>query len=148
MDQHDLGVVAAPDDSLRLWPGLVRIPDVSFVSWDKLPDRVIPEEPIPDLVPDLGVEILSKGNKKAEMDRKLREYFLAGVRLVWFVNPRKRQVRIYTAPDQSRLFTEDMTLDGGEVMPGLALPVRQIFTKLPPVTTAKKAKRRKKDNGG
>jgi Uma2 family endonuclease len=54
-----------------------------FHSWDKLPGRKLPAEPIPDLVPDLAIEILSAGNTKKEMQRKLREYFEAGVRLVW-----------------------------------------------------------------
>src|SRR4030095_9545503 len=34
---HDLGIVAGADGMMRLTPGLVRIPDVSFVSWEKLP---------------------------------------------------------------------------------------------------------------
>ena len=35
--------------------------------------------------PDLAVEILSKGNTEAEMQRKVREYFKAGSRRVWIV---------------------------------------------------------------
>jgi Uma2 family endonuclease len=34
---HDLGTVAGEAGMLRLLPGLVRIPDVSFVSWARLP---------------------------------------------------------------------------------------------------------------
>ena len=58
---------------------MVRIPDVAFVSWDRLPGGKRPNGPIPHLVPDLVVEMLSKSNTKREMDRKLREYFEAGV---------------------------------------------------------------------
>ena len=47
---------------VRLFPGLVRIPDVAFASWDRFPDRKIPEEPIPSLAPDLVVEVLSESN--------------------------------------------------------------------------------------
>src|SRR5262249_3958216 len=77
--RHDLGIVLAPDCTLRLMPGLVRIPDVSFISWKKFPNRELPAESIPDLVPDLAVEILSEGNTAEEMRRKLREYFKVGV---------------------------------------------------------------------
>jgi Uma2 family endonuclease len=150
LEQHDLGLLAGADGAVRLWPGVVRLPDVSFVSWDKLPNRTIPDEPIADLVPDLAVEVLSKGNTKGEMDRKLRDYFLAGVRLVWYVNPRKRQVRVYTAPDQSVVLDEEGTLDGGDVLPGLALPVREVFKRLPPKDAPRKgkpAKRRKRNAG-
>src|ERR1043165_345196 len=98
-DEHDLGIAAGEAGTVRLLKGLVRIPDVSFFCWDKLPGRILPFEPIPDLFPDLAVEVLSENNTPEEMDRKLREYFLAGVRLVWMIDPRKRTAEVYTAPD-------------------------------------------------
>jgi Uma2 family endonuclease len=113
-------------------PHLVRIPDLSFVRWEKLPNHAIPREPIPDLAPDLAVEVLSKSNTSGEMKRKLREYFEAGVVLVWFVDPVKRTVEVFTAPKQSEVLTEADTLDGGDVLPGLALPVKRVFERLPP----------------
>ena len=42
--EHDLGIVAGADGMMRLAPGLVRIPDVSFVSWEKLPGRRLPRQ--------------------------------------------------------------------------------------------------------
>jgi Uma2 family endonuclease len=127
VDQRDLGVVVGPDGMMRLAPGLVRIPDVSYLAWDRFPGRKVTEEPLPDLVPDLAIEVLSKGNTKKEMDRKLREYFDVGVRLVWFVLPEKRPVRVYTTPDQFTQLGADQTLDGGAVLPGFALPLRDLF---------------------
>jgi Uma2 family endonuclease len=127
--RHKLGIVTGPDGSIRLFPGLVRIPDVAFASWDCFPGRKRPKAPIPDLAPDLVVEVLSKGNTKAEMNRKLREYFEAGVRLFWMVDPTKRIVRVHTAVDQSVLFAEDQSLDGGAVLPGFVLPLSELFVK-------------------
>lgn len=75
LKKNNLGILAGADGTLRLWPGLVRIPDVSFISWEQLPHRKIPKKPIPDLYPDLAVEVLSRKNTKAEIDRKLHEYF-------------------------------------------------------------------------
>ena len=57
----------------------MRIPDVSFISWERLPGRVFPHEDIWSVAPDLAVEIISHGNTNEEMDRKLRDYFAAGV---------------------------------------------------------------------
>jgi Uma2 family endonuclease len=127
VEQHDLGIVAGADGMLRLAPGLVRIPDVSFVSWNQFPQRRIPRQPIPDLAPDLVVEVLSEGNTPREMAQKLREYFSAGVRLVWYVLPDLQQVHVYTAPDRREVITADHTLHGGEVLPGFTLPVRRLF---------------------
>ena len=64
--------------------------NVSFISWQRLPGGELPKKPIPNLVPDLAVEVLSKGNTKAEMRRKLHEYFQAGVRLVRPIDPTTR----------------------------------------------------------
>lgn len=58
-DEHDLGVTAGADGIVRLLKGLVRIPEVSFFGWEKLPGHLLPENPIPDLAPDLAVEVLS-----------------------------------------------------------------------------------------
>jgi Uma2 family endonuclease len=130
--RHKLGIVTGPDGTIRLFPGLVRIPDVSFISWGRLPGRKRPKTAIPHLAPDLVVEVLSKGNTKPEMTRKLQEYFEAGVRSVWMVNPRKRTVRLYTAVDQSVLLAEDQSLDGGTVLPGFVLPLRELFVENEP----------------
>jgi Uma2 family endonuclease len=138
LNQHDLGNVAGADGALRLMPGLVRIPDVSFISWDRLPERRIPSKALPDLTPDLAVEILSEGNTPGEMDRKLKDYFFAGTRLVWYIDPARRSVRVYTSPDQYIELTEPQTLEGGAVLPGFALPLTQLFARLP------KAKGRRK----
>jgi Uma2 family endonuclease len=125
--RHNLGVVAGADGTLKLTTGLVRIPDISFVSWDRLPGRRLPPEPIPLLAIDLAVEVISKGNTRGEMGRKLREYFAAGARLVWFIYPRTRTARVYTAPEQSERLSEEGVLDGGAALPGFALPLRELF---------------------
>jgi Uma2 family endonuclease len=85
LDRHDLGFATGADGPLRLRPGLVRLPDVSFVSWGQLPTREVPSTPVPSLYPDLAVEVLSGSNTPAEMQRKRGEYFRAGAQLVWEV---------------------------------------------------------------
>jgi Uma2 family endonuclease len=139
--EHPLGFLLGPDGAFQLLPKLVRIPDISFISWDRVPTRVRPTDPLPDLAPDLAAEVLSKGNTKKEMARKVRDYFISGARLVWLVDPRPRSVQVYTAPDQSAVFTEDQVLDGGLVLRGLALPVREVFAEVPRETAGKKPSR-------
>jgi Uma2 family endonuclease len=133
---------------MRLLPGLIRIPDIAFISWDQLPKRERPTDPIAGLAPYLAVEVLSKGNTKREMDRKVREYFLSGVRLVWLVTLASRTVQVYTALDQSKTLTENQVLDGGDVLPGLALPLRRIFAEVPaPKKPAGKRGKPRRSNG-
>jgi Uma2 family endonuclease len=122
---HDLGAVIGADGMMRLFPGLVRMPDAAFISWARYPKGK--RKPIPNVAPDLVVEVLSKGNTPTEMTRKLGEYFRAGARLVWYVNPKQRTARIYTAPNRSTLLREDQSLDGGDVLPGFSLSIRDWF---------------------
>ena len=122
-----LGIVTGADGTIRLFPGLVRMPDVAFASWACFPDRKRPKTPIPHVAPTLAVEVLGKSNSKAEMVKKLGEYFGAGVQVVWIVNPRKRTVQVYTAVDSSVVFTESQTLDGGDVLPGFVLRLKEMF---------------------
>lgn len=127
---RNLGLVTGEAGMVRLASGLVRIPDVAFISWDRLPGRRVPSEPIPGLAPDLVVEVLSESHTEAEMARKRREYFATGVRLVWFVDPMTRTVAVYTTVDQSTLLQVDQNLEGGAVLPGFALPLQELFPEL------------------
>ena len=43
--KRKLGIVLGVDGTLRLMPGLVRIPDVAFISFDRLPGRRFPWRP-------------------------------------------------------------------------------------------------------
>jgi Uma2 family endonuclease len=129
VEPRDLGLVVGPDGPMRLWIGLVRIPDVSFISWDRLPQGELPDEAIAGVIPDLAVEVLSRGNTPREMQRKLREYFEAGVRLVWFVYPKTQTVEVYTSPTEMRRIGKSQSLDGGDVLPGFRLPVAKLFSR-------------------
>jgi Uma2 family endonuclease len=129
LTDHDLGFCYGADAMLRIVPGRVRLPDVSFVSWDKLPNHELPAEPIANLVPDLAVEVLSKGNTRREMKGKREEYFQSGARLVWEINPKKQSARVYTSPTQFQEIDPDGALDGGDVLPGFVLPLRQLFAR-------------------
>lgn len=127
---RNLGLVSGADGMMRLFPGRVRIPDVAFVSWERIPGRRMPLEPIPRVVPDLAVEVLSAGNTVAEMERKRQEYLEAGVRLLWMVDPDRRIVSVYSEPESPRIVDSSQILDGGDVLPGLVIRVADLFAEL------------------
>jgi Uma2 family endonuclease len=125
--KHDLGCVLAPDGTLRLMPGLVRIPDVSFISWNSIGADEFPEEPIPALAPDLAVEVLSRGNTPKEIERKLREYFEVGAQMVWLIQPKTQTAEIYTTPTNYRHVPKNGTLEAGKLLPGFSLSLKKLF---------------------
>ena len=127
---RNLGVVSGADGTVRLFPGLVRIPDVAFTSWDRLPDRKIPKEPIPSLAPNLVIEVLSASNTGPEMQRKRGEYFAAGVQVIWEVDPKTRTVDVYTTDGSVTRLSGVETIDGGAVLAGFALPLGELFAEL------------------
>jgi Uma2 family endonuclease len=144
LEANDVGFLYAPDALIEVMPKLVRGPDVSFVSWNQRPERTVPTEPISTLVPDLAVEILSASNTRKEMQIKLKEYFLGGVKLAWIINPETRTADVYTAPDAVTAVPANGTLDGGAVLPGFSLALAALFAKLPAQTVTKPTKRKKK----
>jgi Uma2 family endonuclease len=126
-NEHDLGFLSGSDSLTRVAPGQVREPDVSFFRWERFPDEKIPQVSIVDRAPDLAIEVLSRGNTKREIDRKRRELFAAGTRLMWIMNPRKKTVEVWTDVETCRALTEDGVLDGGDVLPGFSMPARDWF---------------------
>ena len=144
--EGNIGMILGADGPFHLMKKLVRIPDVSFTNWNRLPGRKVPAEAVPDVVPDLAVEVLSEGNTRTEMERKLKEYFLSEVTVVWFVDPEKRTVRIYTSPDDVTELSAADTLSGGEVLPRFSVQVSRIFADLgeaPKAATKQKGKKKR-----
>jgi Uma2 family endonuclease len=122
-----LGTLAGEAGMLRLSPGLVRIPDLSFISRARLAHHRRALAPILPLAPDLAIEVVSEGNTRREMARKVSEYFASGCRLVWLVDPRTRTVAVYTSTAKPIMLTEKQVLTGGDGLPGFRLPLRKLF---------------------
>ncbi len=130
LDKHDLGIVLGEGGTLRILPRQVRLPDVCFIAWERFSNRQLPTEPIPSLVPDLAIEILSKSNTDREMQRKLHDYFTAGVRMAWYIDPATRSAKSYVAEDRWVDISETQSLTGGDVLPGFELSLQDLFAKV------------------
>ena len=124
---NDLGVVYAAETGFVLArdPDTVRAPDAAFVSRGRLP------EPEPtgyaELAPDLVVEVLSPDDRPGEVLAKIGDWLMAGTRLVWVVDPKRRQVQVYRADGSEVILGEDGVLDGEDVVPGFASHLQDIL---------------------
>jgi Uma2 family endonuclease len=105
-------------------------PDVAFVRAENVPPRTSPiyAKAWP-VAPDLAVEVASPNQHRPEMGEKAKRYLAAGVRMVWVVWPRRRQVDVWRAGDVQPRATLGMTdyLDGMDVVPGFTCPVADLF---------------------
>jgi Uma2 family endonuclease len=129
LDKHDLGLVLGADGMFRMRIGLVRMPDVAFISWQRLPEGQLPDDPIARRIPELAVEVLSPSNTPKEMAMKLADFFEAGVKLAWLIDPRKETAMEYTSPSQSRAIGKTQALVGHDVLPGFKLPLKKLFAR-------------------
>ncbi len=127
---RNLGMVTGPDGTVELMADLVRIPDVAFTRWERMPGHRCPTAPIPQLAPNLAVEVLSRSNRPGEMAVKRQDYFSAGVELVWEIDPDARTVAVYTSVTAVKTLTQSNTLDGDPVLPGFTLPLQHLFAEL------------------
>jgi Uma2 family endonuclease len=96
IDEHELGVVFDAETGFRLEtnPDTVRAPAVSFVAKQTLPERE-PNDGFWPGAPDLGVEVLSPGDRMGEVDEKIDAWLSAGCAAVWIVNPKLKTDELF-----------------------------------------------------
>ena len=107
-------------------PDTVLAPDAAFVRRERV-------EAVGDTVgywpgaPDLAVEIVSRHDRYTEIAEEVGAWLAAGTRMVIVVNPRQHRATVYRSLQEIAILTEDDTLDGGDVVPGWRMPVRELF---------------------
>ncbi|MBX6331464.1 MAG: Uma2 family endonuclease [Gemmatimonadaceae bacterium] len=125
---HDLGVLFSPDTGVHLFsdPDTVRAPDISFVSKQRVPPEGIGRGFL-RTAPDLAVEVLSPEDTAAGIEEKIADYFGAGTRLVWVVDPKARTVAVYRPGAHAYVLAAHERLEGEEVLPSFSCRVGEIF---------------------
>lgn len=102
----------------------VLIPDVGYISKERLPETPEREAPVP---PDLAVEVKSPTDRIRNMRNKAEAYLTFGTRMVWLVFPEDQTIEVYLPDEDVKTLTVEDTLEGGEVLPGFTLPIHDIF---------------------
>jgi Uma2 family endonuclease len=122
-----LGMVATAETGFRISrdPDTVRAPDVAFVRAERIPRGGVKgffQGP-----PDIAVEVVSPTDRASEVLAKVQDWLQAGCGLVWVVDPETRTVTVYRSRSEVAVLTVADTLFGGDVLPGFAVPVAEIF---------------------
>lgn len=126
--KHKLGKTYGAETGFILShnPDTVRAPDAAFVSAERAAKQKR-REGFFDGAPDLAVEVVSPEDTAEEIDAKVLEYLEAGTKLVWVLHPKTRTITVYRSLDKVRVLTINDTLDGDDVLPGFAVPMKEIF---------------------
>ena len=126
---NGLGAVYAAETGYQLAsdPDHVRAPDVSFIGRERL-ERTGETDGYWPGAPDLAVEVVSPGDRRAEVEEKVRDWLDAGAGMVLVVDfHRGRTVQVHRPPSRVVDLTEGDVVDGGNVVPGWRLPVSELF---------------------
>lgn len=128
LEKNPIGLPFVDNVGYRLHSKTIFVPDVSFVSQERL---IIPLPRISPVAPDLAIEVLSPSNTFKEILFKIESYLRYGTKMVWIVYPEDEIVDVWrTMPDGSlnkRTFKKEDTLSGEDVLPNFNLPVSDIF---------------------
>ncbi len=127
VEEHDLGYVGGEGGFvLADEPATVLAPDIAFFATARITDDADLDD-FGRFPPDFVVEVLSPSNTASETADRVLLYLEAGVRLVWIVDPPRRIVTVHWPDRTARTFVVGETLDGGDVLPGFALAVADVF---------------------
>lgn len=131
VEEKNLGMVFGEQTGFILTrhPDTVRAPDAAVVCEARLSSIDLGDGYFPGY-PDLAVEILSPSNRPSTMPRKIDQYFSAGTRLVWVVNPRERSIVVHSLLHPQATLHEADSLDGEDVLPGFHYEIAQLFARL------------------
>jgi Uma2 family endonuclease len=102
------------------------VPDVAYLSYARLPYEIQQVTDEPKVAPDAVVEVLSSGDRRADVEEKIRVYLAAGTSVVFVVDPKLRVVRIRDAHGE-RVVSEGGLLEHA-ALPGFSLRAHQLFS--------------------
>ena len=121
------GYMSSGQAGFHMAHGNIRVPDVSFTRKERIPGGK-PANSFGAVAPDLCIEIISPSEERADMARKVREYFAGGAEQVWHIFPEVEQIVVFTSPTETQTFSADDIIDAGGILPGFSCRVGDIFT--------------------
>ncbi|MDQ3712605.1 MAG: Uma2 family endonuclease [Acidobacteriota bacterium] len=129
--QTKLGEVLTAETGFKLFVDekTVRVPDVSFLSNEKLA-LIKNFNKFYDGTPDLAVEVISPSESYDDVQEKLEDYLSAGVKMVWVIRPKNKTVTAYRTLFDFKVLREDDELSGEDVLPDFKCSLSDIFGNL------------------
>ncbi|HLY24733.1 MAG TPA: Uma2 family endonuclease [Aggregatilineales bacterium] len=120
---NDIGYLTGEQGGYRV-SGEDYMPDVGFISKARHPKR--PRETWVPIAPDLAVEVVSPTDRPKDIGDKIANYLAAGT-VAWYFYPEAQEVKVYQPGKPVKTLTINDTLDGGKVLPGFKVALKDIF---------------------
>jgi len=126
LEANPIGEAQISENLYALAPLTRRSPDVAVILGDRYEElkdaKVIP------IIPEIAADVLSPSETPRMIQRKLKQYFEAGVKEVWVINPESRRVEIWTGPQRAE---QELAADAAitsPLLPGFSLPLEKLFS--------------------
>ena len=121
------GLAGGPTSRFIMPDGARRGPDAWWLSAERwqAASAQARTPPFLAIVPDFIVEIVSPSNRGPDLADKVQRYLQGGARLIWVINPPRRQVTIYRPGTEPEILDDPELLHGADVMPGFVFNVRE-----------------------
>ncbi|HEY8838420.1 MAG TPA: Uma2 family endonuclease [Dehalococcoidia bacterium] len=128
--KHRLGLVAGGESMVRILGSRhdARGSDIEFSRRGRV-TRDDARAPASMPVPDLVVEIISPSDRADRVLDKIHDWLRTGVQLLWYVNPETGNTTVYEG-NRVTYVAADETLDGGDVLPGFQVRLRDLLDEL------------------
>jgi Uma2 family endonuclease len=115
----DTNVTPSPGDTRRY------LPDMGYTSFASLAAAGQLDSQIPEIPPDLAIEVLSPYHDRVYLADKVAAYLAAGSSVVIVADPASRSFMVHRAAGVEKLATGDVFRD--PAFEGLTLDVAQVF---------------------
>lgn len=125
VEENNLGEVYGPDTTFLIGEN-ERLPDISFVSIERIPPEGEPTGAW-SFAPDLAIEVISPNDVFQKVLVKVNDYFNAGVQQIWLVLPEDKRLMIFKSPSQIKVLTENEELVCEDILQGFRCPLKMIF---------------------
>jgi Uma2 family endonuclease len=124
--EHPIGEMLISENLYALAPLTRRSPDLAIILGDRRAElenaKVIP------IIPEIACEVLSPSETPRMIHRKFKQYFAAGVKEVWLIDPATREAEIWTSPQLPERALSEGDAITSPLLPGFAVKLAELFS--------------------
>ena len=125
---HGSGLVGTEWEFRLAPPGEIRrplVPDVAYLSFERVPYDNIADTAIPRVAPDAVIEILSPSDRPPDVEEKIRVYLASGTSVVFLVDTESQTVTIRDGSGPMVFGRDDDVRHAS--LPVFSMPAKNLF---------------------
>ena len=100
-----------------------RVPDLAYFTAEQIKQAAIDVKVVPAFV----IELLSDSESFDDVEKKIRDYFDAGVQVVWYISPKSKRIHNYTSPKNVTICADNDVCSAEPALLDFKFEVRELF---------------------